>query len=300
MKQVIFFLIFSQIVFTQSFSNFSFSGSKSIGMAGAVVSNVDDAETMFYNPSGLVNLDKYSVILGSSDLYDLRFLNHQFIAISLPNNFALSFQEFSTDSKGIFSSQNSKTINLSSEEVVSISQGIRLLNDANSTLSIGYNLNALVFYQAGSAGPNGDGTFGLPASKSTSMGIDIGINASLRGKIIFGAFIKNINNPSIKKGSSQSHFPRRMDLGMTYNPFNDLYTTFAFQRTLGEDKTSFRFGVEYNLTDTFTLRSGIQMNPNRLGFGLSYSISNIQLSYSLLTHSILSTSSVISIGFNFE
>ena len=38
----------------------------------------------------------------------------------------------------------------------SISQGIRLLNDANSTLSIGYNLNALVFYQAGSAGPNGE------------------------------------------------------------------------------------------------------------------------------------------------
>ena len=87
---------------------------------------------------------------------------------------------------------------------------------------------------------------------------------------------------------------------MTYNPFNNLYTTFAFQRTLGEDKTSFRFGVEYSLTDTFTLRSGIQMNPNRLGFGLSYSISNVELSYSLLTHSILSTTSVISIGFNFE
>tara|TARA_Y100001970_G_scaffold294232_1_gene448870 strand:+ start:3152 stop:4054 length:903 start_codon:yes stop_codon:yes gene_type:complete len=300
MKQIIICLIFFQIIFTQSFSNFSFSGSKSIGMAGAVVSNVDDAEAMLYNPSGLVDLDKYSVILGSSDLYDLRFLNHQFIAISLPNNFALSFQEFSTDSKGIFSSQNSKTINLSSEEVVSISQGIRLLNDANSTLSIGYNLNALVFYQAGSAGPNGDGTFGLPESKSTSIGIDIGINASLREKITFGAFIKNINNPSIKKGSSQSHFPRRMDLGITYNPFDDLYTTFAFQRTLGKDKTSFRFGVEYDLTDTFTLRSGIQMNPNRLGFGISYSISNVELSYSLLTHSILSTSSVISIGFNFE
>ena len=58
-----------------------------------------------------------------------------------------------------------------------------------------------------------------------------------------------------------------MDLGITYNPFNDLYTTFAFERILGADKTSFRFGAEYNLTNVLTVRSGIQMNPNRFGFG---------------------------------
>ena len=174
MKQFFLFIITFQILLSQNFSEFSFSGSKSMGMAGAVVSNIDGSETIFYNPSGLVNLDKYSVILGSSNLYNLNFLNHQFIAISLSNNIALSFQQFSTDSKGSFT-QNSNTVNLSSEEIVSVSQGIRLLDDVNSTLSIGYNLNALIFNQAASAGPNGDGTFGLPASSSTTIGIDIGV-----------------------------------------------------------------------------------------------------------------------------
>ena len=298
MKIYILLLLCANFIFSQSFSNFSFIGSKSMGMAGAVVSDIDDIESVFYNPSGLVNSDKYSIVFGSSNLYDLSFLNHEFLSVSFPNKMAFSFQQLSTDSKGTFSSSNS--VNLSTEEIITISQGFNLLKDANSTLSIGYNINALVFSQAGSAGPNGDGTSGLPASKSSSLGIDLGFHSSLRDKISFGAFIKNINNPTIRKGSSQTHFPRRMDLGITYNPFNDLHTTFAFERVLGEDKTSFRFGIEYNLTNILTLRSGIQMSPNRFGFGLTYNIRNIELSYGLLTHSILSISNVISIKVNFE
>lgn len=300
MKKNILLLIFIQLIFSQSFSEFSFSGAKSMGMAGAVVSNINDSESVFYNPSGLANANKYSAIFGTSKLYNLDFITHEFISISFPNKMAFSFQQLSTNSKGSFSSESSSSVNLSNEELVSFSQGFNLLDDANSTLSIGYNINALIFSQAGSAGPNGDGTFGLPSSKSTTFGIDLGVHASLRDKIVFGAFIKNINNPTIGRGSSQSHFPRKMDLGITYNPFNDLYTTFAFERILGADKISFRFGAEYNLTNVLTVRSGIQMNPNRFGFGLTYNIRNIELSYGLLTHSILSTSNVVSIKVNFE
>ena len=284
------YVVFLQAIFCQNFSNFSFTGAKSMGMAGAVVSNINDSESVFYNPSGLVLSDDYSVILGTTMLYDLNFLKHQFLSISFPNQVAISFQQLSTDSKGMFSNGGSSISNLSNEQLISFSQGFNLLNDANSTLSIGYNNNALVFNQAGSAGPSGDGTDGLPSSKSSTLGIDIGIHSSLRNKISFGAFMKNINNPTIKRGSSQSHFPRRMDIGITYKPFNSLHTTFAFERLLGESKTSFRFGAEYGVTNTFTIRSGIQMNPNRLGLGLSYNMNNIELSYALLTHSILSNS----------
>ena len=298
MKISILLLLCANFIFSQSFSNFSFTGSKSMGMAGAVVSDIDGIESVFYNPSGLVNSDKYSIVFGRSNLYDLSFLNHEFLSVSFPNKMAFSFQQLSTNSKGAFSSSNS--VNLSTEEIITISQGFNLLNDENSTLSVGYNVNALIFSQAGSAGPTGDGTSGLPGSKSNSLGIDLGIHASLRDKISFGAFVKNINNPAIGRGSTQSHLPRRMNLGITYNPFDALYTTFAFERVLGEDKTSFRFGAEYDLNNSLTLRSGIQMNPNRLGLGFGYTVRNLELSYSLLTHSILSSSSVISIRVNFE
>ena len=52
-----------------------------MGTAGAVVSDVNDLETVFYNPAGLVNMKPYSFIAGTTDLYGLKFLNHQFLEI---------------------------------------------------------------------------------------------------------------------------------------------------------------------------------------------------------------------------
>jgi len=286
------FVTFS--LFTQSFSNLSHVGSKSMGMAGAVVSDVNDLETVFYNPAGLVNIKPYSFIAGTTDLYGLKFLNHQFLSISLPYKSAISIQQLGTNS----SSLSDK--NLSSEKSISFSKAFFLLDDANSKLSVGYNINGLIFYQNASAGVNGDGTSGLGSGETTTIGLDIGVHASLRNKISFGAFIKNINNPSIGKGSSSSQLPRRMDVGLTYNPFDGLYTTFAIEKVLGQEQSSFRFGIQYDIIESLSFRTGIQMNPNRFGFGLSYKLNNIEVSYSLLTHHLLSASNLLSIKVNFD
>ena len=286
------FVTFS--IFTQSFSNLSHVGSKSMGMAGAVVSDVNDLETVFYNPAGLVNIKPYSFIAGTTDLYGLKFLNHQFLSISLPYKSAVSIQQLGTNSSGLSDK------NLSSEKSISFSKAFFLLDDANSKLSVGYNINGLIFYQNASAGVNGDGTSGLGSGETTTLGLDIGVHASLRNKISFGAFIKNINNPSIGKGSSSSQLPRRMDVGLTYNPFDGLYTTFAIEKVLGQEQSSFRFGIQYDIIESLSFRTGIQMNPNRFGFGLSYKLNNIEVSYSLLTHHLLSASNLLSIKVNFD
>ena len=286
------FITFS--TFAQSFSNLSHVGSKSMGMAGAVVSDANDLETVFYNPAGLVNIKPYSFIAGTTDLYGLKFLNHQFLSISLPFKSAVSIQQLGTNSSGLSDK------NLSSEKSISFSKAFFLLDDANSKLSVGYNINGLIFYQNASAGVNGDGTSGLESGETTTLGIDIGVYASLRNKISFGAFIKNINNPSIGKGSSSSQLPRRMDVGFTYNPFDGLHTTFAIEKVLGQEQSSFRFGIQYDIIESLSFRTGIQMNPNRFGFGLTYKLSNIEVSYSLLTHHLLSASNLLSIKVNFD
>ncbi len=286
------FITFS--VFTQSFSNLSHVGSKSMGTAGAVVSDVNDLETVFYNPAGLVNIKPYSFIAGTTDLYGLKFLNHQFLSVSLPYSSAISIQQLGTNSSG-FSDQN-----LSTEKSITFSKAFFLLDDANSKLSVGYNINGLIFYQNASAGVNGDGVGGLSSGETSILGLDIGVHASLRNKISFGAFIKNINNPYIGKGSSSSQLPRRMDVGFTYNPFDGLFTTFAIEKVLGQEQSSFRFGIQYDVIKSLTFRTGIQMNPNRFGFGLSYKFNNIEMSYSLLTHHLLSASNLLSIKVNFD
>ena len=286
------FITFS--TFAQSFSNLSHIGSKSMGMAGAGVSDVNDLGTVFYNPAGLVNVKPYSFIAGTTDLYGLKFLNHQFLSISLPFKSAVSIQQLGTNSSGLSDK------NLSSEKSISFSKAFFLLDDANSKLSVGYNINGLIFYQNASAGVNGDGTSGLGSGETTTLGMDIGVHASLRNKISFGAFIKNINNPSIGKGSSSSQLPRRMDVGFTYNPFDGLHTTFAIEKVLGQEQSSFRFGIQYDIIESLSFRTGIQMNPNRFGFGLTYKLSNIEVSYSLLTHHLLSASNLLSIKVNFD
>ena len=135
-----------------------------------------------------------------------------------------------------------------------------------------------MIYQNASAGPSGNGENGLPANEIDLFSLDIGFLASLRDKVSFGAFVKNINNPKISKGPSSSYLPRRLDLGITYYPFEQLTTTFAFERVLGYDESSFRFGIEYELNSSFLFRTGIQLNPNRYGAGFSYRLNNIEFS----------------------
>ena len=55
-----------------------------------------------------------------------------------------------------------------------------------------------------------------------------------------------------------------------------------------------------NIIESLSFRTGIQMNPNRFGFGLSYKFNKLEMSYSLLTHHLLSASNLLSIKVSFD
>ena len=308
MKIIIILLI--NFLFSQALTDISFVSAKSFGLAGAIVSNPDNLESVFCNPAGVKHLDKKITILsGRTQLYGLDFLEYQYLSVGFANNFAISYQQLGTSYKGPSDSYddeftdygfNSFNGTLSREKAFTFSHGVSLLDDKNSKISFGYNLNYLKIFQNASAGPNGDGQNGLEAGEVESFGLDIGLLASLRDKVSFGVFVKNINNPKISKGASSSHLPRRLDLGITYYPFEQLTTTFAVERVLGSDESSFRFGVEYELSSSFLLRTGIQLNPNRYGAGFSYKINNFELSYSILTHSVLPLTDVFNLKVYFD
>ena len=310
MKKII--LILCNVLFSQVLTDISFIGTKSVGLAGAVVSNPTEVESVFYNPAGLYNLKlngKKAFLVGQTQLYKLDFLEHQYLCIGFPRGFVFSYQNLGTSHKGSklldlnrFSEHGFHEFNghLSKERSYTLSHGFALLNDKNSTISMGYNINYFLMYQNRSAGPSGTGQDGLPKGEINSMGFDLGIFASLRNKISFGAFVKNLNNPKLSKGSSSIHLPRRLDLGITYNPFEELITTFALNHVLGNHKSSFRFGIEYKLSDAFLLRTGIQINPNRYGAGFSYKFKKVEVSYSLLTHSVLSITDVFNLKVKFD
>ena len=66
-------------LFSQALNDISFISAKSFGSAGAVVSNPDNIESVFYNPAGVKHLDKKITILsGRTQLYGLDFLEYQY------------------------------------------------------------------------------------------------------------------------------------------------------------------------------------------------------------------------------
>jgi len=293
LKKTLYFILLS-IAINQVTTDISFSTSKSFAMAGAVVSDPGSVGSAFYNPAGLSNLSQSELIIGNSNFYQLDFLTFNYISyINHSNDMAFTLQSLgvrsTSDNNDNWSNPNS---NLSSEVSISVSQGFDLLNDKNSKLSLGYSLNYMMLDQGSSSGPSGDGSDGLEGSKISTFGIDIGVLSSLRDKIIIGAFIKNINSPSFGKGSSLQYLPRKLSIGVTYSPFEKLKTNFQIEKLLGRSDNQFRVGLEYTLNELLILRSGIQMEPNRFGVGFVYTPNkSINISFGLLTHPVLSTTS---------
>ena len=312
MRILILYILTLQFVYSQVFSDISFIGSRSVSTAGSMVASPKGEESVFYNPAGLTNSSNMlSFFYGKTDIYNLKFLKHQYFSFKIPigdnsaNCFAISAQSLNTSYPFSTSDFGSLDGNLSEETAISFSHGIELLKDRNSTLSIGYNLNYFIFYQAPSAGPNGDGQNGFSSAKSETFSLDFGIHASLRKKINFGAFLKNITSTRIGRGASLSFLPRKMNIGIGYTPFSGLSTNFSLERIIGTKKSSFRFGLEYLVTKYFEVRSGVQMSTqdngsNRFGAGFTIHLPYVDFSYGILTHPILDNSSTFDIKVHFE
>ena len=298
MYKIYFILLISNFIFTQVFTDISFIGSRAIGTAGAIVSNPRSSESAFYNPAGISKSKEISFLMGYNDLYNLSFIDHNYLSIVLParkyfgnlsRGFSLSYQSMQTSYGKNSSNFGSYNRDLSRESCVTLSHGIDFLNDRHSSLSFGYNINYLLFYQAPSAGYDGGGFNGLPSGESSTFSLDIGIHSSLRNKVSFGAFVKNITSSRLGSGSSLSFLPRRLNVGVGYTPYPDLSTHFALDRNMEEKRSSFRFSFEYLVNKNFEIKSGIQMseNNNRFGLGFSIYLESLNISYSVLTHPIL-------------
>ena len=302
----IFYLLFISSIFCQVTSDISFNTSKSLSLAGAVVSDPGTIESVFYNPAGLSKIEKSELIIGNTNFYNQSFLTYNYVSYLFCNkksseNIAITVQNLSVNSDYYLNDNWLNPNNeLSSEIAVSLSQGFDLLNDKNSTLSIGYSLNYLKLNQGSSAGVSGDGSDGLSSSSISSVGIDVGVLSSLRKKVTLGAYIKNINSPHLSKGPSMQYLPRKLSIGVTYLPFPQIKTNFQIEKLLGSSENQFRFGIEYELNQYILVRTGIQMKPNRYGVGFAYMPNdNMKISFGMLTHPVLSTSNNFDISIYF-
>lgn len=272
-------IIFINSLFSQVFSDYLYTGYEAVTSAGSVVAKEGGGSSPFHNPSGLAEINTLQINTGYSNLFNLHFLPYSNWSMLLPTNFGnigFSYQGISVEYQG------NKLI---TEQAIGFSQGFYAQNDRNSTLSIGYTVNYLYINQ-------GETITGEKLGSDGTVGLDLGIQATFRERHRIGAFIKNINNPSI----SDSFLPKRLNIGMAYSPYHGVMTSFTVSRLFGSSSTQYMSSLNYDVNKILSLSTGFQSNPNRIGAGFQLYLKNYEFGYGLLTHHVMPITHQISFG----
>ena len=289
-------IIFLFSISSSQISDYSFSGTETSAMAGAVVSEEGNIWNVFHNPAGLTEINNTNLSAGSSNLYGYNWLSTYYIngttKIPVIGKIAIAINQLETSTDGI---------SLATEQTLSFANAYELQRDNNSHLSIGYSTNIIQWKLGKSSGLSGDGSDGIELGNIETITVDLGILSSLREKYRFGVFIKNINSGAIGKGMTRQILPRRINTGITYRPIKMLSTSIVSEYYLGKENMHIKGSMRYLFNPSIQIFAGAQSNPNRLGLGVQITLNknltnNYTFSYGLLTHPILPTTHQFSIG----
>ena len=279
MRFIIISVSILSISISQVFSDYSYVGVESSAMAGAISPNTSNDIGLFQNPASLAGFNDNIVIIGQSNLFNQSSLPYQHLGliydIPILGRFGISYQSFSTEYSGI---------ELSSESVLSLSTGTFIQKDRNSSSAIGFRVNFLSWDQAPSAGTTGNGDNGIEFQKSSTIGLDFGIIGGLRDRYWVGGYLTNINSPIL----NGQNLPRSIAISIGFNPSKKIETSLSMKRLLGRNDRQVKLGLQYKISNSLSIISGVQSNPNRLGLGFEYEMfSRFSLGYSILTHHVM-------------
>ncbi|MDP6936809.1 MAG: hypothetical protein QGF36_05195 [Candidatus Marinimicrobia bacterium] len=291
-------LIFSFSLFSQTVSDFAYTGARAGALAGAATSIKGNEMSIYHNPAAIAETEGNFISAGGGHLYGFTWLPTYQLSLLMQNplfgKIAIGIQKLEAKYNGT---------SLSNETAISLASGIDLQHDRNSRLSVGGTVNYLTWELGKSAGVSGDGSDGIDGGELQAVSLDLGALASLRGKYRFGVFLKNASNSQIGNNLSAHSLPRRMNAGISYTPIPHLTTTIVSEQFLGRDDLQIKGGVSYQFKKGIELNIGAQSNPNRIGAGVSIDQEmgrqTIRMIYGLLSHPVLPLTHQYQIGITF-
>lgn len=272
------FLIFIFVLTLQVFAGLfddRFPSPKVTAMGGAGTAVTNDVWAAYYNPANLGSIDKIQIGTSYLRLFNLSFFKNFFgaAAYPLPQKYgtaSFSVQYFGVDYEGE---------NLNGEYTFALSHGFYLLKDIHSSLAAGYSIKAY-YWDLGESLQFGN------LGSSTTLGIDVGLQASIYSRTYLGVYFLNINAPQV--GAVTKHdLPQRIAIGIAYQPYDGVTTSLDFNRLIGADDMQLFGGAEFNVFRYLFLRFGGTTNPNRFSAGLGIEYAQFQIDYALLTHNEL-------------
>ncbi|NIV06644.1 MAG: hypothetical protein GWN61_10810, partial [candidate division Zixibacteria bacterium] len=228
-----------------------FPSARTFGMGGSGVAMNTDVWAAYYNPAALSRSNQIQIGTAYLRLFNLSFLKNYFGAgiYPLPGNYgslSLNFQYFGVDYEGE---------NLTGESTFALSHGFYLLDDVHSSLAFGYSLKAYHLTY-------GTTVEGRDLGSATTLGLDVGLQASLYSRTYVGVYFLNINAPTVGVNDKED-LPQRIVAGIAYQPYSGVTTSLDFNRLLGEDEVELWGGAEFRVFEYIFLRFGGSTNPNR-------------------------------------
>lgn len=238
-------------------------GARALGMGGAFVAVSDDANAIWWNPAGLVQLKNREFTSLYTELFGLEELAYS----------SLSYGQRMKKSRALGIGWQGFGGDLYKEDTLTVSYSRLFFK----RISLGLNLKymALKIKSAGSA---------------EVWGIDLGTLYKLNKKMKLGLLAYNLNSPEIAGDS----LPRKTNIGLAFTPFKKLILALDVKEEKGYD-TQICLGEELKITPHFTLRAGAQVNPLRLTGGFGFKFKSLQLDYAYFSHSVLGATHQVSL-----
>ena len=249
------------------------------GIGGAFYSLSDDANGIFYNPAGLIKSDEHiSISYARIFSNDFQVLKTAAFTMPLParaGSIGIGLQAMDVDYLDV---------NLMSEKVYQIAHSFTLMKDVHSEFHLGYGGS---IYHLSMEGFGSEAAFGL----------NLGALVILHHRTRLGFAVTNLNNPKI--GENNRHeLPQRLAMGITYNPYPGVTTSFELKKPFGE-ATQIHTGTEVEVHPLLTLRLGLRNHPASFSCGASFKVNNFSVDYALNTHSVLRNTHHFGIGYGF-
>lgn len=232
-------------------------GAKQISLSNSDVALSNDVFSLFNNPSGLSQIDWREIgIYYSPAPFGLTELANAYVAYTEPFSFG-------------------------SVAIGGMNYGFDLYRESKIVLGYSYNYQNKFF--AGAA-------FNFHTLSIKNYGVDNALYFNLGGLIYLsedfrlGFSFQNINRATF--GNDDDQIPVLLNAGISYDLINSLSINAAVEKDL-RYKTSFMFGVDYDLIEYLSLRSGFSNEPSRFSAGIGINYSIISLDYAMFTHNDL-------------
>ena len=254
-------------------------------MGGAFVALSDDETAIFTNPAGLADQASIGVYGSYVDLFGYPYFDLGSLSAVMPT----SYGTVGFGARMLKVKQGE--VDLSKEYTITLGQGFSLMKDVHSSLAFGYSAN---LYGLSFDAPS---VSGEDLGSANTVGFDVGVLGTLRGRTRFGFFMKNINNPKLGETDTED-LPQWFTTGVAYSPYGGVTTSLELQKQDDEDLRAC-FGVESEITDYLTLRAGLQNNPNRVSAGFGAMWQSIRIDYSYTSHAALPGSHHFGLGYAF-